>query len=326
MSRESNLCHSSPEHRQKVLSKERHNGHYRYLLILFPCNYELHLILDLYFARCIFNLSLLYHYSFKDVLRNVTCCIPNTIEFLQKHGALQSTVLCPGPCVKGSRSFGCGRNMCLKKTKDGKDVMMWRCRRLHKVTKGNQTFVTKDVKLTIRHMSWLVDTKIILPTVVELMYLWSQGFTVAQIIHELKISRCSAVEWTLFFRECCFMKMIEDSEQMGPGIEVEIDESIFGKRKYYRGHRVEGQWIFGSHEKYDKKKVFMMCTLIPLIKKWIKQGSVIHSDCWKAYCKLPSLGYTHVTVNHSKEFLNEENAACTNGIESDWRHAKVSMP
>ena len=82
-----------------------------------------------------------------------------------------------------------------------------------------------------------------------------------------------------------------------------------------------------------KKKVFMIpvinrkqCTLLPLIKRWIKVGSIIHSDCWKAYCRLPSLGYTHVTVNHSKEFFNEDNAACTNGIESDWRHAKVSMP
>ena len=267
-------------------------------------------------------------------MQNVTCCMPTTIAFLQKHGALQSTVLCPGPCIKGSRSFGCGRNMSLKKTNDRKDVITWRCRCLHKVTKGNQAFVTKDVKLTIRHMSWLVDTKITLPTVIKLMYLWPQGFTVAEIIHKLKISRHTAVEWTLFFRECCFTKMIEDSEQIGgPGIEVEIDESKFGKRKYYRGHRVEGQWIFGSCEKYDKKKVFMIpvhnrkqCTLKPLIKKWIKEGSIIHSDCWKAYCKLPSLRYTHVTVNHSKEFFNEENAACTNGIERDWRHAKVSMP
>ena len=89
----------------------------------------------------------------------------------------------------------------------------------------------------------------------------------------------------------------------------------------------------GGHEKYNKKKVFMIpiinrkqCTLLPLIKKRIKVGSIIHSDCWKAYCRLPSLGYTHVTVTHSKEFFNEDNAACTNGIESDWRHAKVSMP
>ena len=38
------------------------------------------------------------------------------------------------------------------------------------------------------------------------------------------------------------------------------------------------------------------------------------------------MGYKHVTVNHSKEFINPKNDACTNRIESDWRHAKVPMP
>ena len=38
------------------------------------------------------------------------------------------------------------------------------------------------------------------------------------------------------------------------------------------------------------------------------------------------MGYTHVSVNHSKEFINLSNGVCTNGIESDWHHAKVSMP
>ena len=67
-------------------------------------------------------------------------------------------------------------------------------------------------------------------------------------------------------------------------------------------------------------------TLLPIIKRWIKTGSIFHSDCWKAYNRLQKMGYTHVTVNHSKEFVNLSNSACTNSIESDWRHAKVSMP
>ena len=67
-------------------------------------------------------------------------------------------------------------------------------------------------------------------------------------------------------------------------------------------------------------------TLIPIIQQWIYPGSIIHSDCWKSYNKLSKIGYTHLTVNHSKEFRNESNAACTNAIESDWRHAKVLMP
>ena len=69
------------------------------------------------------------------------------------------------------------------------------------------------------------------------MYLWLQGFSIDEIIHELKISRNTAIEWTVFFREACFTMMLEYSEPIGEnGIEVEIDESKFGKRKYYRGH------------------------------------------------------------------------------------------
>ena len=72
----------------------------------------------------------------------------------------------------------------------------------------------------------------------------------------------------------------------------------------------------------DRKKT----TLLPLIKRWMHPGSIIHSDCWKAYHDIGKLGYTHVTVNPSKDFIDRKSAACTNGTESDWRHAKVMMP
>ena len=35
----------------------------------------------------------------------------------------------------------------------------------------------------------------------------------------------------------------------GEGVEVEIDESKFGKRKYNRGRIVEGPWVFGGVDK-----------------------------------------------------------------------------
>ena len=99
------------------------------------------------------------------------------------------------------------------------------------------TSVTKDVTLSIRHQSCLVDTKVPLTIVCELMYLWSQGFSIDEIIHKLKLSKKTCIEWTVFFREACLTMMVEHSEPIGGnGIEVEIDESKFGKRKYYRGH------------------------------------------------------------------------------------------
>lgn len=41
-------------------------------------------------------------------------------------------------------------------------------------------------------------------------------------------------------------------------------------------------------------------TLLPIIKEWIEPGTLIISDCWKAYCNLEKHGYQHSTVNHKR--------------------------
>ena len=200
--------------------------------------------------------------------------------------------------------------MILKPSKDRKDSVIWRCRSAHTVLDNGRKYVVKDVKVSIRSGTWLEDAKLTLENVIELIYLWSRGFSQSEIEHELKISRRTIVEWYTYIRESICGVIMSNSEQIGGnGVEVEIDESKFGKRKYHKGHRVEGQWVFGGREKYDKSKVFMVpvknrkqCTLLPIIQNWIKPGSIIHSDCWKAYNKLSKIGYTHITVNHSKEF------------------------
>lgn len=72
---------------------------------------------------------------------------------------------------------------------------------------------------------------------------------------------------------------------------VKINESKFGKRKYYHGHRVEGQWVFGGYER-DTGNCFMVpvenrsaVILLAIIKEWIKPETVIISDCWKVSYK-----------------------------------------
>ena len=85
----------------------------------------------------------------------------------------------------------------------------------------------------LRHQLWLIDAKILLESVLEITYLWSQGFTLTEIIHELKLSKKAVIEWSTFFQETCLTIMLETSQQIGSsGVEVEIDESKFGKHKY----------------------------------------------------------------------------------------------
>ena len=65
---------------------------------------------------------------------------------------------------------------------------------------------------------------------------------------------------------------------------------------------MEGQWVFGGIEQ-DSRKCFLVAverrdeeTLLPIIQKWIASGTIIVSDCWKAYCNLEKHGYVHRTV------------------------------
>jgi hypothetical protein len=45
---------------------------------------------------------------------------------------------------------------------------------------------------------------------------------------------------------------------------VEIDESKFGRRKYYKGYWVEDQWVFGMFERGTGRVV-----MIPVEKRFV---------------------------------------------------------
>lgn len=87
----------------------------------------------------------------------------------------------------------------------------------------------------------------------------------------------------------------------GPNIVVEIDEAKFGKRKYNRGRIIDGQWLFAGIERVSGK-AFMEAvpnrnseTLLKIIKNRISPGTIIMSDCWKAYNCLNDEGAYMIT-------------------------------
>ena len=119
----------------------------------------------------------------------------------------------------------------------------------------------------------------------------------------------------------------------GRGIIVEIDESKMGKRKYQRGHHVEGVWILGGVERTAERRVFLQVvenrsaeTLCTIIRQCVHPESIIITDLWKAYSSLgPNLGFTHLTVNHSKTFKDPDTGAHTNSIEGTWNGLKMNI-
>ena len=108
------------------------------------------------------------------------------------------------------------------------------------------------------------------------------------------------MDWYNFVRDICAEYFLAHPAVIsGPGVEVEIDESIFGKRKYNRGRVVDGHWVFGGIERGDK---------------------------WSSYNQLTATtGNTHQTVNHSLHFVDPTTGAHTQSVEGMWSCCKRMM-
>ncbi|GFR08180.1 putative transposase-like protein [Trichonephila clavata] len=166
------------------------------------------------------------------------------------------------------------------------------------------------------------------------MYEFFRRSSFAQIHKELGIFSQAVADWRNYASDVLIDYIVVNTEKLGGGggKTVEVDESKIGKRKYNRGHFVEGQWVFGGVER-ETGRCFLVAvhdrtaeTLLGLIESWIEPGTTVISDCWKSYERLSERGYNHLTVNHSLEFVDSETGAHTNTIEVTWRHFKASLP
>lgn len=138
-----------------------------------------------------------------------------------------------------------------------------------------------------------------------------------------------------FLRELVAQNVSEDHTKIGgPNMIVEIDECKLGKRKYNRGHRVEGVWVLGGVERSPDRRSFVVpvpdrsaATLLPILSQHIRSGSIVYSDLWRAYSGIPAeLGFEHATVNHSRNFRDPHTGVHTNSIEGTWNGLKLSIP
>lgn len=182
---------------------------------------------------------------------------------------------------------------------------------------------------SVRAGTFFAKSHLSLRVILKFIHFWIYNTPLNMIQFNLHLSSHTAVDFANFCREVVYDHMIINSKPLGgPGEHVEIDESKFGRRKYNKGHRVEGQWVFGGFQR-GSGDIFMVpvdsrdrSTLLPIIENWILPGTTIHSDFWRAYDCLNDEGYNHLKVNHSLEYVDRETGACINHIEASWRVAK----
>jgi transposase len=164
----------------------------------------------------------------------------------------------------------------------------------------------------------------------QILKCFSLELTAFQAAKQLSLNRHTIGRYYNIFREKIALYQENNLQKLSGNIE--IDESYFGSR--HRGDK-RGRGapdkipVIGILERKGTVYTKVISdasskTLLPIINKLVqKSKSNIYTDRWKSYDSLILSGYKHFRINHSKEFVRNNNHI--NGIESFWSYVKRKM-
>jgi hypothetical protein len=188
-------------------------------------------------------------------------------------------------------------------------------------------------EVSIRHGTFFSGSQLECRKILMIGYLWILKTPTSSIVQMTGCSTRTVCTFARHYRNLCSSHLTEHDDYIGgPGVTVEIDESKLGKRKYNRGHVVDGAWVIGGVEDTPERKVFLRRiesrdrdTLIPIILQHVHPESIIRTDLWRSYSSLADHRYMHETVNHSQHFRDPETGVHTNRIEGTWNGLKLQI-
>ena len=134
--------------------------------------------------------------------------------------------------------------------------------------------------------------------------------------------------------------MAWDVPEVFSGI-VEVDETYMGgkwvnKRKRIRdkgtkrGRGTSKQPVFGIYARQGIVWAEIVddveaATLLPLIRRQVRKGSIVCSDTFRSYTGVATQGYVHRMVEHGKGEYSDLKGTHINGLEGFWGYLKRQL-
>ena len=175
--------------------------------------------------------------------------------------------------------------------------------------------------------TYLAKIRIPLNTITHLLYLFALGVPAYRIRFYAGISLKTIQHAFRVFREAIYDSLMTNLRLSG---KIELDEAMFGgHHKGKRGWGAEGKTlVFGIYKRNGQVMTFPVPdrkydTLMELIKKHTRKGSLYYTDDYTAYASLVMRG-KHKVVSHGRdEYVRGD--AHINGMEVFWSYAKTWM-
>ena len=172
---------------------------------------------------------------YEDLIRDLGDNDPNAaIAWCHANGLISKIKRCP--------EQGCNNVMTMA-NRTGKDGKTWRCQRPYQKT------------LSIRSGTFFEASNLHISTIVKFIYNWAYEILDYKLAtREFNMGTRAFVDWKNFLRDICAEHFIHHPLHIGgPGVTVEVNESVFTRRKYNRGRMVMEQWVFGGIDAITKQ-------------------------------------------------------------------------
>ncbi len=222
----------------------------------------------------------------------------------------------------------CNRPALLAKRTHNPDGCRWECRPCRQCS-------------SVRAGTWFDHAHLTIEQALIVTYCWVYNHRQFDAKKEAEVlDRGTLVHWYGRCREVCDEWLQQNAQttvlggldQNGQPTVVEVDESMFFKRKYNRGRQVQQRWVFGGIQR-NTGMVFMVevdrrdaPTLEREIVAHIRPGTRIITDGWQGYngiSRIPGQNYIHDVIVHDVHFVDPNDPTIhTQRVENLWMRVK----